>query len=144
MSRRCGECKVCCTVLPVRAIDKAAGEPCAKLCASGCSIFDSPDRPEVCGKFRCAWLQGNLGPRDRPDRSGALVWMSHLTDTRGRPTDVMQANFKPGKRNKKIMHWLMRLAYPVMVTQSGRVELYIGGRLKQSWDADDKLDVKVA
>ncbi len=54
---------------------KAAGEPCPHLCPAGCGIY--AERPPVCRRFRCAWLQEtDLPPSLRPDRCGVLFAMN--------------------------------------------------------------------
>ena len=72
--RACGECTACCTVMGVAEIHKAPGEPCSKLCASGCSVYES--RPRGCREFNCLWRMGLLGPEGRPDRLGAVLDMT--------------------------------------------------------------------
>jgi hypothetical protein len=80
-SRTCGECRACCVTLGFEAkpdeasFAKPAGEPCRHLCATGCGIY--PDRPPVCRRFGCAWLQEPSLPASlRPDRSGVLFAMN--------------------------------------------------------------------
>lgn len=41
--------------------------------ATPCSIHGLPERPELCGAYRCAWLQGRFEDGDRPDRIGAVL-----------------------------------------------------------------------
>ena len=38
-----------------------------------CAIHQQPARPELCGAYRCAWLQGHFEEEDRPDRIGAVL-----------------------------------------------------------------------
>jgi hypothetical protein len=79
--RTCGGCRACCITLGFEArpeespFAKPAGEPCRHLCASGCGIYN--DRPPVCRRFRCAWLQEATLPDSlRPDRCGVLFAMN--------------------------------------------------------------------
>lgn len=59
-------------MLRVDELGKLAGEPCPKLSEhGGCTIHAT--RPEVCRSYRCRWLEGGLGPGDRPDAIGGLV-----------------------------------------------------------------------
>jgi len=73
--RSCGECRACCTVLGVDAVEKAAGEPCRHLRAKGskpCGIYAT--RPEECSSYECMWHAGLFGEnRDRPDRMGLVI-----------------------------------------------------------------------
>lgn len=80
--RRCGPCNACCTVLGVRNVPgvgtgpdeepgmKMPGDRCAHQSASGCGIY--ADRPDACRTYRCAWLEGQWGDGERPDRLGVL------------------------------------------------------------------------
>ncbi len=141
MNRTCGDCQACCTVLPIKQLDKPAGTPCPKLCVQGCSIHKT--RPEVCRDWNCAWINGQLGPNDRPDKSGVVIWTAALPSNTGM-THVVHANFKTGaKRNKKIMRWLMSLADPVMITQDNTVQLYVEGQYCESWSKDRHVQVSV-
>lgn len=70
MTRTCGECKVCCTLLGVPEINKPERTRCDRLCNTGCSDYEN--RPVLCRGYGCAWLFG-LGPaRWRPDRLGIV------------------------------------------------------------------------
>ena len=70
--RACGPCSLCCTLLRVDELAKLGGTPCVhQLAGAGCAIH--PRRPAVCRSYRCLWLQGRLGPGDRPDRLGAVL-----------------------------------------------------------------------
>ncbi len=141
MSRQCGNCQACCTVLPIKQLNKPAGTPCPKLCAEGCSIHAT--RPQVCRGWNCSWLDGELGLDDRPDKSGAVVWTVAMPTVIGDTARVVHANFRPGKRNKKIMRWLMRSVEPVMLTQGDTVELYIAGKFRRSWPRTAKIEVNL-
>lgn len=81
--RRCGDCKACCVWMAIAPDgivreQKPAHRPCAHLCASGCGQYFR--RPETCHSFMCMWLQGMLGPDDRPDKIGFI-----LTTSEGAP-----------------------------------------------------------
>lgn len=74
MQRECGSCHVCCTMLGVWALGKAAGQPCQHETAGGCAIH--ADRPAVCRDWYCLWLRdrrGLLSDADRPDRVGLII-----------------------------------------------------------------------
>lgn len=80
-SRSCGECTACC-VLPRISDDeetikagigpKLGYEPCVKLCATGCSIYE--DRPGLCHNYTCLWRAGIVAgdERRRPDNLGIM------------------------------------------------------------------------
>ncbi len=59
-------------MLRVDELRKLGGTACPKLGppGDGCSIH--PDRPAICRRYRCLWLQGGLEDGDRPDLLGAV------------------------------------------------------------------------
>lgn len=68
----CGECTLCCKVLPVGELKSPAGEYC-KHCTIGvgCSIYSQ--RPKVCRDFLCSYAQvSNVSIELRPDKCGAI------------------------------------------------------------------------
>jgi hypothetical protein len=73
-TRRCGDCSLCCKLLPNVALDKRAGTPCAhQRHGKGCTIY--PKRPQECVHWSCRWLAGGeetAGMR-RPDRSHYVI-----------------------------------------------------------------------
>ena len=77
--RSCGTCSLCCTVLRVDPLRKLGGVPCIHQrvgSEAACAIHGQPERPELCGAYRCAWLQGRFEDGDRPDRLGAVLDVS--------------------------------------------------------------------
>lgn len=76
-NRECGDCTVCCTVGAVPELNKPAYEECRFLC-SGCSLFSKPERPKVCGTFKCSWLWGHGKESDRPDQIGVMFAINGL------------------------------------------------------------------
>jgi len=69
-NRRCGDCQLCCKLLPVAEIDKPALSRCRHQCRAGCAIYAT--KPISCAAWSCLWLQGeDTGPR--PDRAHLAV-----------------------------------------------------------------------
>lgn len=64
--RQCGECTLCCTLLPVPVLDKPANTDCVN-CNGGCSIYE--ERPTPCRTYHCEWLKGEFPEEWRPDKS---------------------------------------------------------------------------
>ena len=74
-SRECGDCTVCCSVLPVRSpeLNKTSHVLC-KHCdeGHGCRIYAT--RPPLCRSYHCGWRMWEALPEDwRPDKSGVFV-----------------------------------------------------------------------
>lgn len=64
---------MCCKVLPVAALSKAAGTACAHLArGGGCAIY--AERPHACRSFECVWLMDAEMPhRFRPDQTKVML-----------------------------------------------------------------------
>ena len=71
-ARTCGECKLCCFLLPTPEIDLPANTHCAHECRKGCAIYSR--RPTSCQLWSCRWLLGD-DTGQRPDRAGYVVDM---------------------------------------------------------------------
>jgi hypothetical protein len=68
--RHCGDCTLCCRLLPVAEIEKPALAKCRHQCRRGCRVYDA--RPVSCRAWSCQWLQGHpTGPR--PDRAHLCI-----------------------------------------------------------------------
>jgi len=76
MTRSCGDCGLCCRVLPIGEIGKKFGQSCEyHKFKKGCTLHGTPSKPASCSKWSCWWL---LDPRfdlPRPDRAGYVVDM---------------------------------------------------------------------
>lgn len=77
-SNRCGDCDLCCRLLAIEELDKAAGRLCAHH-LGGCAIYEA--RPASCRGFRCLWLKSEslepafrMGPDWRPDRANFTMY----------------------------------------------------------------------
>lgn len=72
MQRRCGSCTLCCKLLPVRELNKGAGERCKFQRHTGCAIYAR--KPPACGLWSCMWLVGtDMGDVPRPDRAHYVI-----------------------------------------------------------------------
>lgn len=74
-SRHCGECNLCCKLLPVRELDKGAGQRCQHQShAKGCTVYQQPAMPLSCRLWSCAWLvQDETADLSRPDRAHYVI-----------------------------------------------------------------------
>jgi len=75
LPRRCGDCQLCCRLLPVAEIGKPALTRCRHQAhGKGCRVYDSPGMPASCRLWSCAWVTG-ADTGSRPDRAHAVVDM---------------------------------------------------------------------
>jgi hypothetical protein len=69
--RQCGDCSLCCKLLPMQEFKKPAGERCQhQRHGIGCNIY--PRRPMACQMWNCRWLAGD-DTGLRPDRAHYVV-----------------------------------------------------------------------
>lgn len=69
--RRCGDCQLCCKLLPVKGVAKPAGKPCQfQKFHKGCSVHHTARMPVECGVWNCRWLiNDDASELSRPDRA---------------------------------------------------------------------------
>jgi hypothetical protein len=73
VTRRCGGCTLCCTMLPIAEIEKPRDVRCKHVrFGKGCSIY--ANRPFSCRHWQCSWLlEPELLPgKLRPDHSRVI------------------------------------------------------------------------
>lgn len=76
MSRQCGECSLCCRLLPVPPLGKRANERCKHQRHTGCAVYNTRDMPLPCKLWNCRWLTGDdTADLSRPDRTGYVIDM---------------------------------------------------------------------
>jgi len=70
MNRECGGCTFCCKgSLTIPELNVYPGNPCSKVCESGCSIHKDPNRSSVCNTYECLWKIDEAIPDwMRPDK----------------------------------------------------------------------------
>jgi len=74
--RTCGDCQLCCRVLPIAEISKAAGKRCGyQKFGVGCKVHGTPTQPQSCMAWSCWWLIDPKFEAPRPDRAGYVVDM---------------------------------------------------------------------
>lgn len=74
-ARDCGGCTLCCRLVPVRELDKPAGERCRhQRTGKGCAVYQRAGFPMSCRFWSCAWLTGDdTADLRRPDRSRYVI-----------------------------------------------------------------------
>lgn len=73
--RQCGDCTLCCKLLPVRELDKGANTRCRhQRHHKGCSVYGKPDMPISCKLWNCRWIvEDDTADMRRPDRAGYVI-----------------------------------------------------------------------
>lgn len=85
--RHCGDCTLCCKLLPVHDgvrvdgksmpgnLDKLAGERCRyQRHHKGCAVYNTAKMPVCCKMWNCRWLvNDDAGNLSRPDRSHYVI-----------------------------------------------------------------------
>jgi hypothetical protein len=75
--RQCGDCQLCCRLLPVRTLAKGAGERCRRQKhGKGCTVYHTAAMPTECGIWNCRWLvNDDTADLPRPDRAHYVIDM---------------------------------------------------------------------
>ena len=122
--RQCGDCQLCCKLLPFPELGKVAGERCQhQRHGVGCNIY--PRRPRPCRVWNCRWLAGD-DTGARPDRAGYVVDImpDYITivphdDSERTTVAVLQVwvdpKFPDAHRDKKLRAFLDRERMPAII-----------------------------
>lgn len=83
--KSCGTCGMCCKLLGVAELEKAAGRWCGHYRrGTGCAVYET--RPGACASFECLWLDSmKLDDAWRPDRAKFVLY----TERDGRRLNVV-------------------------------------------------------
>jgi hypothetical protein len=75
MTRECGECTLCCKLLPVLELDKPANIRCKhQRQIKGCLVYHTNKMPLSCHVWNCRWLvSDDTHDLARPDRSHYVI-----------------------------------------------------------------------
>lgn len=74
--RRCGDCQLCCKLLPVQELRKGANQRCKfQRVGKGCTVYGQRTMPGSCSLWTCRWLAEaeTTGELSRPDRSHYVI-----------------------------------------------------------------------
>jgi len=73
--RQCGDCQLCCRLLPVPPLQKKAGQKCEhQKFGKGCAVYLQPRMPLECRVWNCRWLvNDDADELSRPDRSHYVI-----------------------------------------------------------------------
>jgi hypothetical protein len=87
MMRECGDCQLCCKLVPVPEIGKLAGQRCKnQRFRKGCALYHTPFKPITSNTWNCRWLvNDDTADLPRPDRSHYVIDINpdYLTLTNG-------------------------------------------------------------
>jgi hypothetical protein len=91
--RQCGECQLCCKLLPIKGLNKPANTRCQfQKFGKGCKVYHGPNMPTECIVWNCRWLvSDDTFDLSRPDRSHYVIDLmpDFITcDFEGKPTNV--------------------------------------------------------
>jgi hypothetical protein len=72
--RQCGDCQLCCKLLPVPPLNKRGGEKCKfQKFHKGCTVYNTPTMPDACKLWHCRWLINDDVDMPRPDRCHYVI-----------------------------------------------------------------------
>lgn len=131
LNRKCGDCQLCCRLLPTEEIDKPANTRCAhQRTGKGCSIYEH--RPLSCKLWSCRWLLGDdTADQPRPDRLGIVLDMmpdviriTNDTDGTEQTLPVIVAWIDPANRDAwrspAFRRYVQRQTVPVLIRYGSR------------------------
>ena len=76
ISRQCGDCQLCCRLLPVPPLNKKGGQRCEhQKFGTGCAVYNSPAMPSACRVWYCRWIVNDEVTMPRPDRAHYVIDM---------------------------------------------------------------------
>ena len=78
MTRKCGECSLCCKMLRIEELDKPQGQWCPNFKKGvGCTIHGQENYPKACGEYKCVWLMHeDIPDHFRCDKVKAVIGSS--------------------------------------------------------------------
>jgi hypothetical protein len=121
MKRDCGECSLCCKLLPVPPLQKKAGQRCAyQRHGKGCTVYHTRMMPIACGVWNCRWLvNDDCDDLARPDRSHYVIdlmpdFVTLQSEQGEHHVQVVQIWCDPkhphAHRDPKLRAWMLRRA----------------------------------
>lgn len=130
MSRQCGECTLCCKLIPVEEINKERGKWC-KFAKShkGCMVYHKPAFPLSCGVWTCLWQSGQIPEWAWPHKIHCVFDIAmetlSVTDNKTGKTEHLQAmqcwvdDKYPEAYRSKEARWIIEQAaqrgYPTII-----------------------------
>lgn len=117
MTRECGDCSLCCKLVPVAELNKPAATKCKHQRHSGCAVYKR--RPRSCAVWFCRWLiNDDTADMSRPDRCHYVIDVMPdyvtLTEPGGEPIAVrieqiwVDPKYPDAHRDPKLREYLLR------------------------------------
>jgi hypothetical protein len=123
MKRQCGDCSLCCKLVPVPPLGKPASEPCRyQKFRKGCTVYRTPSMPPECALWSCRWLvNDDAAELSRPDRLRYVIdvmpdFISLRDDATGELINIqvvqicIDPNHREAHRDPALRRWLHRRA----------------------------------
>jgi hypothetical protein len=134
-NRRCGECTLCCTLLPVKSLSKGANTRCAHARGLGCNIYRKEGFPSECALWNCRWLiNDDAGDLQRPDRCHYVIDIvpDFVTtgDTRAIKIPIVQVwcdpRYPDAHRDPALRAWIIRqTGFAALIRYNDRDALFL-------------------
>ncbi|MBO0718306.1 MAG: hypothetical protein J2P55_13345 [Rhizobiales bacterium] len=126
--RQCGDCQLCCKLVPVPPLEKKAGQRCQyQKFGKGCTVHHTAKMPPECRLWNCRWLTNDdTADLARPDRSHYVIdpvpdYIS-LRQGDGEPWHVpalavwCDPNYPDAHRDPALRAWMYRRALEGIAT----------------------------
>ena len=123
MMRQCGDCQLCCRLLPVPPLGKQAGVRCKhQKFGTGCAIYHEPGMPSECALWNCRWLvNDDTADLSRPDRAHYVIdvmpdFITISRDETGEKQNVqivqiwIDPRYPDAHRDPALRRWMFRRA----------------------------------
>jgi hypothetical protein len=129
MKRECGDCQLCCKLLPVPPLQKKAGERCKhQKFGKGCAVYHTAKMPFECGVWNCRWLvNDDADELSRPDRAHYVIdvmpdFVTVNNDGTGNKQNIqvvqvwIDPNHPDAHRDPALRRWMFRRAQEGIAT----------------------------
>jgi hypothetical protein len=129
MTRQCGDCQLCCKLVPVQSINKEGGTPCRfQKFHKGCTIYHKPQMPPECMVWNCRWLvNDDTDDLSRPDRVHYVIdvvpdFITIRPDDGSAPYNIQVAQVwvdpkhRDAHRDPALRRWMFRRAQESIAT----------------------------
>jgi hypothetical protein len=117
--RECGDCQLCCKLLPVKGLNKGANTRCRyQKHHKGCTVYNKTAMPIECSLWNCRWLvNDDTHDLPRPDRAHYVIdlmpdTVTAIQDGHAQVFEVIQIWVDPqypdAHRDPRLRAYLMR------------------------------------